>query len=545
MDEGAIYQRLASFAARKNWSVSDDVLRRIAQTAAAVPVPPRPEPAPVRRQPRRTEPSNVLPINWDKPKRAQRKKSEAPSDDTPVVSRKTPLKTAEKFVEAERPHLHHHNGDWLDWNGAAYLDLEDDTVRAGIYAFLSRARVLAKDEDGSGPFNPQDRDVNKVKDALRALSHVPRERYEPPCWIEGGEGLPPREIIACRNGLLHVPTGRLLPPTSQFFTRNALEFDYVPAAVAPEWTKFLGGIWPEDQGSINTLQEMMGYLLTPETRLQAMFLLCGPPRSGRGTIGRVLRELVGPQNTCSPSLGKIGTPFGLEPLIAKQLALVGDLQLGSKTDVAALVEDLLRITGEDSISVNRKQKTAWEGRLAVRFVIMTNEVPRLPNASGALAARLVPLRFTKSWLGKEDRELDGRLRVELPGILNWAVEGWRRLRVRGHFLLPDASQEVLQEFADAASPVSAFVREECVVAPNASIEKTALYEAWCRWCVRRGRPAGTAETFGHELLAAMGERARSGRPRVNGKRLYTYEGIDLAPQPAAVPPAEADDPIFH
>lgn len=293
-------------------------------------------------------------------------------------------------------------------------------------------------------------------------------------------------------------------------------------------------VWPNDDGSALLLQEMFGYLLTPETKLQAMFFLIGPKRSGRGTIGRVLQELVGRRNTTWPSLRKMGGQFGLQALIAKQLALVGDLQLGPRADLDAIVEDLLKITGEDSVTVDRKHKEAWEGRLSVRFVVMSNKVPRLPNESGALAARLIPLKFTISHAGKEDRDLGDRLHAELPGILNWAIEGWRRLRERGRFVLPEASKEVLQEFADAASPPIAFAREKCLVDPGVRIEKAALYAAWCAWCRDQGRLPGTAAEFGRDLLAAMGEKVIESRPWIGGSRVYCYSGICLA----------EDDPLF-
>ena len=57
--------------------------------------------------------------------------------------------------------------------------------------------------------------------------------------------------------------------------------------------------------------------------------------------------------------------------------------------------------------------------LYARFMLITNEVPRLADASGALASRMLILKLTRSFLGKEDRGLTGRLLAELPSILLW------------------------------------------------------------------------------------------------------------------------------
>ena len=92
------------------------------------------------------------------------------------------------------------------------------------------------------------------------------------------------EIIACRNGLLHVPSGKLLEPTPRFFTRNALAFDFLPDAPAPrQWLDFLNQVWPGGE-EIELLQEIFGYLLVPDTSQQKIFLLVGPKRSGKGTM---------------------------------------------------------------------------------------------------------------------------------------------------------------------------------------------------------------------------------------------------------------------
>ena len=79
---------------------------------------------------------------------------------------------------------------------------------------------------------------------------------------------------------------------------------------------------------------------------------------------------------------------------------------------------------------DRKYKATWTGTLNARVIVLSNEVPRLADQSGALASRFVVLPMTRSFYGKEDRALDSKLSEELAGILNWSIAGWQRLQER-------------------------------------------------------------------------------------------------------------------
>src|SRR5262249_45815776 len=135
------------------------------------------------------------------------------------------------------------------------------------------------------------------------------------------------------------------------------------------WERFLGELWPGDDNAIASLQEVFGYLLAGDTSQQKAFMIVGPKRAGKGTIGRVLTGLLGPHNVAAPTLASLATNFGLSPLIGKPLAVISDARLSTRADSKIVVERLLSISGEDSLTVDRKYKDPWTGRLPTRFVI--------------------------------------------------------------------------------------------------------------------------------------------------------------------------------
>jgi putative DNA primase/helicase len=241
----------------------------------------------------------------------------------------------------------------------------------------------------------------------------------------------------------------------------------------------------------------------------------------------VLTHLVGIDNTVAPTLAGLGTNFGLAPLIGKRVAMISDARLSGRPDQHAIAERLLSITGEDSNTVDRKFRESWTGRLQVRFLILSNELPRLADASGALASRFIVMVLTESFYGREDHALTNRLLGELPGILNWSIAGLNRLRNRGYFVQPDSAVDTVRDLEDLGSPIGAFVRERCVVGAGRRVEIGRLFAAWCEWSKEQGREhLGTLQTFGRDLRAAVPGMKRT-QPRDGEARLSFYNGVGL------------------
>lgn len=442
----------------------------------------------------------------------------------------SPLETARELVsqqfqsDAGRA-LHHQQGEFFRWRGSHYQAEGYETIKATIYDFLDGASYEAKGE--TLPFNPNKTKVANVLEALGAVTQLP-SGTRPPSWLDDAEHPPAAEILSCSNGLLHLPTRKMLPHSPLFFGLNTVEYAFDADAGKPlQWLAFLHSVWGDDQESIDTLQELFGLLLTADTSHQKAFLIVGPKRSGKGTIARVQTGLLGKENVAGPTLSSLSQNFGLAPLIGKPLAIISDARLSGRADAHIIAERVLAITGEDSLTIDRKFREAWTGHLPTRFLILTNELPRLTDASGALAGRFIILTMTNSFYGREDPGLTARLLRELPAILLWAMDGRDRLAERGYFIQPKSAAEAVEELGDLASPIGAFLRDKCVIDPYRCVECTRLYEAWVTWCGEQGRDhPGTVQTFGRDLRAAVAGLSTV-RPRGEGERVRYYQGIDL------------------
>jgi hypothetical protein len=192
------------------------------------------------------------------------------ADDQPLLDRAAPQGNAQEmirrqYVEDDCRTLLHQGGVFFHWTGTHYSIIAAEEMRAAAYAFLGKAMHSAK--NGVESFKPTSKHVNDMIDALAAETQL-RATARAPAWVDDTPDQPPaREILSCANGLMHLPTRRLLAHTPRFFGTTAIDFAFDPAAPEPiEWLTFLRTIWPHDPQSIETLQEMFGLLLTGDTR---------------------------------------------------------------------------------------------------------------------------------------------------------------------------------------------------------------------------------------------------------------------------------------
>ncbi|MEQ1871804.1 MAG: DUF5906 domain-containing protein, partial [Vicinamibacterales bacterium] len=216
----------------------------------------------------------------------------------------------------------------------------------------------------------------------------------------------------------------------------------------------------------------------------------------------------------------------LESLLGKRVALMSDVRIGGRADMQEIAEHILRISGEDAVSVARKHRLDYTVRLQTRFVMLTNEVPALFDQSGALAGRFILLQMTRSFFGQEDQGLTDRLLGELPGILLWALDGLARLRDRGHLLQPASGQPLVRQLDTLASPIKAFIADRCIVSPEADVECAELFNVWQAWTREQGREhAGSLQMFGRNLSTACPEIKVGQRRAPDGTRPRFYQGI--------------------
>ena len=436
--------------------------------------------------------------------------------------------SARRFIQACRtvdgtPTLRRYRGEWYGWDGRCYVRLANEAIDGEVRRFLDGCDKLNKDEDRV-PVNPNNELVGNVLNALKALPGIAvPDAAETPIWL--AEQMAPRpaarDVLACANGLLDLNTREVLPHSASFFSLHCLPYAYDPKAPSP--VTFLRCLdeWFADFDSKVCLQVWFALNLKGDTKHHKAIYIQGPRRSGKSKLVKVLAAMLGQNNVATPLLDSFGERFGLEDMIGKRAAIVADARLGDHAQPKKIVARLLTLIADDAMRIDRKHLPALSNvQMGMLVTMCSNDPLHVEDPSGAFASRFVMLQTARSFLGEEDKELEGKLMAELPGILNWALRGIMIEDILG-LVQPEASAGVMREMEDASAPLAAFVRDHCTVGPHEAVPRQDMLEAYNGFAQARGYPTYTSITFGRALHSVV-QVTRGGS---NDAR--TYRGLSL------------------
>jgi P4 family phage/plasmid primase-like protien len=378
----------------------------------------------------------------------------------------------------------------------------------GLWKEITEQEIVAEVRKTDPALNFDSPKIARIVRCIHGDAYVPAKPFE---WIDEPADAPaPTDLALFRNGVLNTATGVLLPHDGRLLATGTPSFDFTPDAECPTWMAFIEQTL--DESFHPTVQEMLGYLMVPDTSLHVIFVLNGVKRGGKSTMMKIAENLVGRDHTASRGLNDLASDFGLEGTTDAKLLTIPDATDAEVSRRSAAVERLKTISGNDLVSVNRKNKKLVEYRIPARIMIACNRIPKMLDDSGGLASRLIPIIFEHSFLGKEDRDLFYKLEDELPGIADWALEGLRRLRANGgKFTIGKKGEAAQRSIAESQSPALRFVMARLQVTENRDdfVPLDKIYEEYEAWAVEENlsiREHRNRNDLKDDLIAVLGGR---------------------------------------
>jgi P4 family phage/plasmid primase-like protien len=326
-------------------------------------------------------------------------------------------------------------------------------------------------------------------------------------WVEADGAGVRRNLLSLENGLLDLDAllaGKpvvLLPHTTKWFSTAHVPFRYDPAADCPRWRKFLQLNLEGDGDRINLLMEWLGCGLVYGNQHEKFMVLTGEGGNGKSVFLAMQRALLGEENIAAVTMASFRpqTRFELIGTLGKLAAVSCD---EGGTDEIDEGKFKAFVSGEP-IAFDRKNKSVITARPTAKLTIAANAVPRFKDRSEGLWRRMIiiPFNFT---VPAAERELGMRTpewwiaQGEVPGVLNMAIEGLRRVIAKG-FTVSSACQLVLEKHRGECNPARRFIQEHCRHAEGEHANSTTLFGAYKAWCLEHGHRHMSDGTFGKEM----------------------------------------------
>ncbi|TYS18049.1 DNA primase [Rossellomorea vietnamensis] len=294
-----------------------------------------------------------------------------------------------------------------------------------------------------------------------------------------------RNFINLKNGMLSLDRFELLPHHPSYLSTVQLPIDYDSEATAPSFMQFLKEITLDNDELIRVHQEIMGYLLSAETKAEKAFFFYGGGSNGKSVLSSIITKLVGKENMSSIPLAEFSQQFGLEGLINKTVNIAAENEMGGK---ALKTENFKAIVSGDTITINIKYRSAISYKPHCKLVFVVNALPDSMDVTNGFFRKLLIVPFRKKFEdGEKDTELINKLLIELPGILNWAIEGLRRLRTNNYqFSKCRVIDEYQRAYHTEQNPVTEFFLEHIALKEGKRTRQSEFHEKYLQWLNMQG-----------------------------------------------------------
>jgi putative DNA primase/helicase len=334
-------------------------------------------------------------------------------------------------------------------------------------------------------------------------------------------------LLDVANGTLDLRTGQLRPHDREDLLTKMCGAAYRPDAKAPEFTKFLEQIQP-DEGMRDFLARLFGHALLGKVVEHILAILYGVGANGKTTLVEAITKVLGDYaRPIDPGLlidrGEVH-PTGTAALFGLRLAVTHETDAGRR-----LAEGTVkRLTGGNKITARRMREDFWDFDPSHSIVMHTNHKPIVRGTDEGIWRRLRFVPFTVVIPEDErDGKLPERLALEADGILAWVVNGYRQWQDRG-LAEPKPVTDATSTFRGESDMLGLFLKERCMINAHDHVRSSELFAGWLKWCQRENVDAGTQTAFSRDLTDRGFDKKKDGLGRMvwAGIGLYADEAGD-------------------
>lgn len=327
---------------------------------------------------------------------------------------------------------------------------------------------------------------------------------------------PDRVLVNLQNGTFEVTAGggRLREHDPADGLTYVLPYRYDENATCPIFDKYLNRVLPDIE-SQNVLQEFHGYVFSRALKLEKALILYGGGANGKSVQFEVTRALFGGANVSTKTLGDlIDSDSGNDnrAKLKDKLLNYGSEIRGEKMDI----DIFKRLVSGEPVAAREKYKTGFDLQNTCKFIFNANVLPKHTERTTAYFRRFLIVPYMQT-IGDDEKDTELHRKIigaELPGVLNWAIAGLRRLLENKDFSKCAATEQALETYKKESNSVALFVEDEGFEPDiEGRYSNKMLYSEYREWCTVNGMRSLNKANFGRELKGLGFDSYKTGSER--------------------------------
>lgn len=359
----------------------------------------------------------------------------------------------------------------------------------------------------------------KSEGAERIRAIVSLAQSEPEIVLRHDQLDRDRWLFNVRNGTIDLQTGKFSKhKRTDYITKiSSVEFDRT--ATCPRWLQFLDEVLDGDKALIGFMKRAFGYSLTGDVREHALFFCYGQGRNGKSTLFEVARELYADYSiqadfSTFQSSRNDGPRHDLARMHGARFVSAIEAR-GDRSFDETIVKQM---TGGDTVTARNLYESSFEFKPQFKLWLAANHLPMVKEQTAAFWSRILMIPFTVTIPAhKRKKNLAKLLSRELPGILNWALEGCREWSRNG-LMAPDTVRRAIHDYKEEYDILSEYFAARCELGTNQWVARAPLYQSFSDWWQEsRGRNPLSHTAFNRMVMERPDIRQRK-REGIRGWR---------------------------
>ncbi len=337
----------------------------------------------------------------------------------------------------------------------------------------------------------------------------------------------PSKYINLNNGIFNTETYKLEKHTPEIFTTIRIPVEYKEnAEISSIFEKFLTSSIPNET-SRKVIQEYFGYVLSCDNKHHSALFLIGDGGNGKGILMQILNALVGKKNISVLDIPDFSKDTNRSQLLGKAVNISTEMSGEIKSTAFKIFKQLVSF---EAITGKFLFNDPFIFTPTAKFIFSVNNKPRFPENNEATFRRVLFIEFpnifgevSEGAKHQKDGDLFPKIKKDMSGVFNWAIQGLKRLRSQGKFSQDPELLERKRLLRIKADSIGSFINEKCIIKPTVEIVKDNIYNEYKNYCENYDIEPDNDKVFGKTIKLIPN--VMSKRKTINANKATVYIGI--------------------